>query len=144
MCLKYSKWEHTTCNRNTCTVPCYSTVARLDVDACVYDVTSHYVVGEVRFQDVEIGIDCNLEKVKTNEHSAWAALRVNHISMSREKLRKKNNNVTPSRYSFLEERQWCRSTGSRCWQRRCHDILDSVPENTSRNPPQVWFNALTL
>ena len=89
ICLKYSKWRRTTCYRNTCTVPCYSTVARLDVDSCVYDVTSHYVVGEVRFQDVEIGIDGNLEKIMTNKHSVWAALQVNCISMSREKLGKK-------------------------------------------------------
>lgn len=49
-------------DRNTRPVPCYSTVACLNIDSCVYDITSHYVVGEVGLQDVEIGVNGNLKK----------------------------------------------------------------------------------
>lgn len=50
---------------NISVVPCYPTVVRLDIDPCVCDVTSHYVVGEVWLQDVEIRIDRNLKETTT-------------------------------------------------------------------------------
>lgn len=51
--------------------------------------------------------------------------------------------LLPSRRSFLEAHQWCRSTDSQCWQRRCHGIQGSGPENTRRPNQIVWFKALT-
>lgn len=53
-------------NRNAHKVPCYSTVACLNINSCVGDITPHDVVGEVRLQDVEIGIDSNLKKEKNH------------------------------------------------------------------------------
>ena len=47
---------------NLSMLPCYSAVARLNINSCVGDITSHYVVGEVRLQDEEIGINSNLGK----------------------------------------------------------------------------------
>ena len=46
------------------TVPCHSAVACLNINSGVSDIASHYIVGEVRFQDVEIGIDSDLEKIR--------------------------------------------------------------------------------
>ena len=40
--------------------------------------------------------------------------------------------VLPLRCSSLEAHQWCRSTGSRCWQRRRHGIPGLSPENTTK------------
>lgn len=50
--------------RATLIVPRHSAVACLNLDPRVRDVTSHYVVGEVRLQDVEVRIDGNLEERK--------------------------------------------------------------------------------
>lgn len=46
-------------------VPCNPTVTCLDVYSCVYYVTPHNVVGEIRFHNVEIGIYGDLNQRST-------------------------------------------------------------------------------
>lgn len=122
-------------------VPCYSTATCLNIDACVYDVTPHNVVGEIWFQDVEIGIHCNLKKTKKKKKNNGNFCRnifnvgssaVNSMRSSIRRMSRK-----PVGCNFLEARRWCRSTGSRCWRRKCHGSLDSVPENTNTSTKTV-------
>lgn len=62
-------------HRNSLTVPRYSTVACLNINSRVSDITSHYVVGEVWLQDMEIGIDCNLKTWKKSQINSSSALK---------------------------------------------------------------------
>lgn len=104
--------------------PGYSAVAGLNINSRVDDVTSHHVVGEVRLQNVQVGIDSNLSGKTECGGGAYRGDRwTAHTNGSKPA-------GLPSGCSFLGGRRLCRSTDSRCWRRKCHGSPDSDPETS--------------